>query len=227
MHGRGVYRSAEGAVYEGEHQDDKMHGRGVCRYASCNVYEGEYQDGKYHGRGVLRFADGSIAHDGQWKDGEPANQLRSILCQRSTHSLNQTHSLTRSKHWKSQRSRTSSCKIQSGIHTHSLTHSLIHLLKLLNLLTHSLSHSLPDAQLTRQRIELQDQREKAVTGAINDEKHKYKSIINEQNCTASIAHSKEATLGERKTEDLKVTGSIVISESPVGGNTFCSTKRLQ
>ena len=49
----------------------KMHGRGVYRYADGAVYEGEFKDGKKHGRGVYRSANGSIAHDGQWKDGQP------------------------------------------------------------------------------------------------------------------------------------------------------------
>jgi hypothetical protein len=35
------------------------------------VYDGEFKDGKMHGRGVCRYADGSIAHDGQWNDGQP------------------------------------------------------------------------------------------------------------------------------------------------------------
>ena len=69
-HGRGVYRYADGNVYEGEWKDDKMHGRGVFRYADGDVYEGEWEDGKMHGRGVFRYPDGSIAHDGQWKDGQ-------------------------------------------------------------------------------------------------------------------------------------------------------------
>ena len=40
-HGRGVYRYADGDVYEGDYKDNKKHGRGVFRYTSGDVYEGD------------------------------------------------------------------------------------------------------------------------------------------------------------------------------------------
>jgi hypothetical protein len=48
----------------------------VCTKAStrtvrCTAEECiDMLNGKMHGRGVCRYADGSIAHDGQWKDGQ-------------------------------------------------------------------------------------------------------------------------------------------------------------
>jgi hypothetical protein len=45
----------------------------VYRYADGRVYDGEWKDGKMHGQGVMRLADGTIAHDGQWKDDQPVN----------------------------------------------------------------------------------------------------------------------------------------------------------
>ena len=35
-----------------------------------DVYVGEWKDGNYNGSGKYTFADGSIYHDGMWKDGE-------------------------------------------------------------------------------------------------------------------------------------------------------------
>jgi len=34
------------------------------------VYEGQWVDGKQHGHGCLRRKDGSVIHDGEWKDDE-------------------------------------------------------------------------------------------------------------------------------------------------------------
>ena len=70
-HGRGVYRYADGDVYEGDYKDNEMHGRGVYRYTSGAVYEGDWKDDKRHGQGVHRYADGSISHDGQWEADQP------------------------------------------------------------------------------------------------------------------------------------------------------------
>ena len=58
-------------MYDGDWKDDKMHGRGVYRCANGEVYEGDLKDGMRHGRGEHRYADGSIRHDGQWKFGRP------------------------------------------------------------------------------------------------------------------------------------------------------------
>ena len=37
------------------------------------VYEGEYQMGVMHGRGVLKHADGTLYHDGVWRNGMPVS----------------------------------------------------------------------------------------------------------------------------------------------------------
>ncbi len=66
MHGRGVYRYADGGEYKGEYKHDKMHGRGVSRYANGSVYEGEYKHDKMHGRGVYRYGDGNM-YEGEYK----------------------------------------------------------------------------------------------------------------------------------------------------------------
>ena len=69
MHGRGVYRYANGDVYEGNYKDGNMHGRGVYRYVDGDVYEGDYEAGNMHGRGVFRYANGDV-YEGDYKDGK-------------------------------------------------------------------------------------------------------------------------------------------------------------
>ena len=69
MHGRGVYRFANGDVYEGDFKDDNMHGRGVYRCADGNVYEGDFKDDNRHGRGVHRYANGAV-YEGDLEDGK-------------------------------------------------------------------------------------------------------------------------------------------------------------
>ena len=64
--GHGVYRYADGDVYEGEFKAGLQEGRGVFRYANGDVYEGEFKAGKREGRGVARFANGNV-YDGEWK----------------------------------------------------------------------------------------------------------------------------------------------------------------
>jgi len=56
--GRGVWKGANGDIYDGEWKDDKAHGkftsevrvivlgRGVYKWANGNIYEGEFKDGK-------------------------------------------------------------------------------------------------------------------------------------------------------------------------------------
>ena len=47
--------------YEGEYNAaGEREGRGVYRYADGDVYEGEYKAGKKEGRGVYRWANGNV-----------------------------------------------------------------------------------------------------------------------------------------------------------------------
>ncbi len=66
--GRGVYRFANGDVYDGWWQNDKKHGQGVFRFASGDVYDGTWVNDKRNGHGVLTFADGNV-YEGEYKDG--------------------------------------------------------------------------------------------------------------------------------------------------------------
>merc|ERR1711988_1424720 len=73
--GNGTYTWASGDVYDGKWKDDKRNGKGTFTWNSGSwkgdVYVGEYKDDKKHGYGKYTKADGSIYHDGMFKDGKP------------------------------------------------------------------------------------------------------------------------------------------------------------
>ncbi|EOD19021.1 hypothetical protein EMIHUDRAFT_471736, partial [Emiliania huxleyi CCMP1516] len=58
--GRGVFRFANGNVYDGEWKAGKKEGRGVFRFSNGNVYDGEWKAGEEEGRGVHRWANGDV-----------------------------------------------------------------------------------------------------------------------------------------------------------------------
>ena len=65
MEGRGIYRWADGDVYEGEWKAGNMEGRGIYRFADGDVYDGEFKADKREGRGIDRYASGSV-YEGEW-----------------------------------------------------------------------------------------------------------------------------------------------------------------
>jgi hypothetical protein len=68
-----VFETAQQLLYcLGALPNDEREGRGKITYANGNVYEGEYKNDKMEGRGKYTFADGRVAHDGMWRDGQPA-----------------------------------------------------------------------------------------------------------------------------------------------------------
>ena len=58
--GKGIFRGADGNVYDGEWVGDKMEGRGTYRHADGAVYDGEYVGDKMEGRGTYRHANGNV-----------------------------------------------------------------------------------------------------------------------------------------------------------------------
>ena len=44
-----------------------MHGRGVFKFANGDMYDGDWKDNYMHGRGFFKYADGS-SYEGEWKD---------------------------------------------------------------------------------------------------------------------------------------------------------------
>jgi hypothetical protein len=44
-----------------------MHGRGVFKFANGDMYDGDWKDNYMHGRGFFKYADGS-SYEGEWKN---------------------------------------------------------------------------------------------------------------------------------------------------------------
>lgn len=66
--GFGVYRYANGAVYEGEWRGGRKHGRGIYRTSDGESYNGEWVNGKRHGQGTLTCVNGT-QYEGAWESG--------------------------------------------------------------------------------------------------------------------------------------------------------------
>ena len=69
--GRGKFRWDDGDEYEGEFKADQIEGHGTYRFANGDVYEGEWMAGKQEGRGTKWSAAGAVVFEGEWKAGEP------------------------------------------------------------------------------------------------------------------------------------------------------------
>ena len=44
MHGKGIYKYADGDVYDGEWKDDKKHGKGIFKYVSGEKIDGVWNN---------------------------------------------------------------------------------------------------------------------------------------------------------------------------------------
>ena len=62
---RGVFRKADGQIYDGELKDGKFHGYGKLFWSSGNWFEGIFADNKPF-KGMMFSPDGKIA---EFKDG--------------------------------------------------------------------------------------------------------------------------------------------------------------
>eukprot|EP00913_Durusdinium_trenchii_P000040 g36.t1 len=58
---------ASGNRYEGMWENGRIHGHGSLTYSNKDQYEGEWHDGKMHGRGTYKYAEGDV-YQGEWKD---------------------------------------------------------------------------------------------------------------------------------------------------------------
>ncbi len=65
---RGAYTYSDGAIYEGEWENDKPHGQGTLTLPSGRKHIGEWKAGKRHGPGVEMRPDGTKLY-GEWEDG--------------------------------------------------------------------------------------------------------------------------------------------------------------
>ena len=62
-------------TYEGgRNEKGQPHGQGTYTFADGDKYQGEFKDAKFNGQGIKTLADGSIAHYGEWKDGQPVGK---------------------------------------------------------------------------------------------------------------------------------------------------------
>jgi len=68
--GQGTITLNNGDKYVGGLLNGSMHGQGTYTYASGNKYVGVWKDDKFNGYGTYYNADGTIWHQGQWKDNE-------------------------------------------------------------------------------------------------------------------------------------------------------------
>lgn len=73
--GQGKYKYSDGSVYEGGFSNDKENGYGTYTSSAGWIYKGDFTDGNFNGNGVLYDTDGSVAYDGQWKDGKPTDPI--------------------------------------------------------------------------------------------------------------------------------------------------------
>lgn len=55
--------------FVGDFLGDKKHGFGVYKWADGRIYEGMWENGKQHGEGKYKQKDGSIKI-GEWKNGK-------------------------------------------------------------------------------------------------------------------------------------------------------------
>ena len=67
-HGHGRFVSAEG-VYEGGHFEGEWEGYGVYRWANGDVYDGQFEGNERHGLGRKLYADGRV-EEGLWQHDE-------------------------------------------------------------------------------------------------------------------------------------------------------------
>ena len=91
---------ADKSIFVGSWRNNLRHGHGKCIFADGSEYEGEFQRGFFEGYGVLTYseargggfyagdwtkgekkfgmevrADGTLRHDGQWKNGTPVRSF--------------------------------------------------------------------------------------------------------------------------------------------------------
>ncbi|MEH0155452.1 hypothetical protein V6R21_14995 [Limibacter armeniacum] len=69
MQGRGKITYPDGSSYEGNFLDGIRSGFGIFTWANGDEYQGGFKDGKMHGRGILTQKDGT-QHEGSWLYGK-------------------------------------------------------------------------------------------------------------------------------------------------------------
>ncbi|MBF0340629.1 MAG: hypothetical protein HQL95_06640 [Magnetococcales bacterium] len=67
--GSGVFRFANGDLYQGGWRNGQRHGNGVYTYASREQYTGAWRNDRMEGRGSFLYANGS-RYEGEWLDNQ-------------------------------------------------------------------------------------------------------------------------------------------------------------
>jgi hypothetical protein len=73
--GTGTFIWTNGDKYIGQWQNGIKHGKGIYIWKSGRKYDGDWLNDKRNGYGTLYNADGSIAEQGQWRDGQIINPV--------------------------------------------------------------------------------------------------------------------------------------------------------
>jgi hypothetical protein len=71
FHGLGVHTWPNGGKYVGQYKFGLKHGYGVYDWSDGSKYEGQFAIGKRNGQGAQLNANGTVYHNGLWKDDEP------------------------------------------------------------------------------------------------------------------------------------------------------------
>ncbi|RNF19163.1 central apparatus associated protein C1a-18 [Trypanosoma conorhini] len=69
QNGKGVFRDAGGAIYEGSWAEGAMCGEGALRFPSGATYTGGMRGNKFYGTGTYYWPDGS-RYEGQWENNK-------------------------------------------------------------------------------------------------------------------------------------------------------------
>ncbi len=78
LDGHANIKWSDGDSFDGNYREGQREGRGVFKFADGRVYEGEFKNGKPDGYGIGKDANGKVAHDGQWKNGEPVKDGQAV-----------------------------------------------------------------------------------------------------------------------------------------------------
>ncbi|KAG8342971.1 hypothetical protein TRVL_06204 [Trypanosoma vivax] len=66
QHGKGIFRDAGGAIYDGEWAEGTMGGEALLRFPSGATYAGSMYANNFYGVGTYTWPDGS-RYEGQWE----------------------------------------------------------------------------------------------------------------------------------------------------------------
>eukprot|EP00984_Skeletonema_dohrnii_P023108 scaffold12201_cov75-Skeletonema_dohrnii-CCMP3373.AAC.1 len=68
VNGKGIYKWANGDIFDGQMVDGMMHGEGKMTYKDGSEYSGGWFKAKRHGKGTFKGKEGDV-YSGQFKDG--------------------------------------------------------------------------------------------------------------------------------------------------------------